>query len=236
MKHSGFFPPSLLLSCINSGRKRAELNTTASQDWSVRCVESKNHNIKLTTWMSQEVSKWVVTCLKIGYTGVITHLLTIYYLPGTSKNEHVEWRFWLEVFFPPKKNTKTSNKNCTDLLGRLNNIHFYQKPIVTIFFEYFESKMPHKLTEIRSPSWAFPWIECRPAALATRSKAKIWPLRWHKRHTVEEPWVWKWEKKHPKIKCVDFFEGWLFEAGEIWGLRCKIGFRYMLWLVSILAF
>ena len=43
-----------------------------------------------TTWMSRwklglMVSKWVITYLYMGYMGVITYLLTIYQIPGTSK-------------------------------------------------------------------------------------------------------------------------------------------------------
>ena len=59
-------------------------------------------------WMSQEVSKWLGS---MGYNllingvflGVITHLLTIYYLPGTSKwrilwNPYVYYKsLWIQV-------------------------------------------------------------------------------------------------------------------------------------------
>ena len=93
-------------------------------------------------------------------------------------------------------------------------------------FSWFRAKMPHKLTEIRSPSSAFPWIECRPAALATRSKAKIWPLRWHKRHTVEEPWVFEMGVSLLKAG----FEGMRNLEDSV----TKMALRCMLALVSIL--
>ena len=39
------------------------------------------------------VSKWVITDLYMGYIGVITHLLTFYSLPGTSKCDSKQKNF-----------------------------------------------------------------------------------------------------------------------------------------------
>ena len=52
--------------------------------------ESESTEFPTGTWMSRwklgwMVSKWIITCLKMGYLGVITHLLTVYEVPGTFK-------------------------------------------------------------------------------------------------------------------------------------------------------
>ncbi len=41
---------------------------------------------RMSRWkLGSMVSKWVITYLSMGYIGGITHLLTFYQLPGTSK-------------------------------------------------------------------------------------------------------------------------------------------------------